>query len=741
MLGTRALLGRTLAPDDERGGGAAHVAVISHALWMRRFGGDSAVIGRALPLGDVDKGGASTLRVIGVMPGGFYFPDHATEFWRPSTLYWRWEREHSERFSGYARRWGTVARLAPRASVASARAELAGIGRRLAQSYVPNVPDFPGFGVRVVPILEQVTGPELPRALWLLMGAVGFVLLTACANVANLLLARGATRERELSIRAAVGAGRGRLLRQLLAECLVLALGAGLTGVALAWVLVRLIPSLPLAGVPRLAEVRVDGWVVAFAAGATLAAALACGLLPAWKVSRRDPADALRNRAATGGHSLRRTRALLVAAECALVVVLLSGAGLLLRSFVNLRAVPLGFDPERALVVRVALPLPEPGRRYSGAEGVRAQQRAMLRREALLQEVVDRVRAIPGVRRAGFIDDLLVRGQADEAILVPGRGADSLPNDRLAVTAVSPDLLPALGVPLVRGRMLERADAATKVRLLWAAAPAASLPPAEQARVAGAEPVVVNETFARRYFPGEDPLGRRFYIGPAERRFWYEVVGVVGDTHREGLERAPIPEYYVSFIARASAELVVRTAGDPLGVAPSVRAVIKSSERAAQILEVTTVDRRLGALSAQRRFQTMLLAAFAAVALRGALRGRAAHARDRRQARIRREPRRGAASRCPRGDAHAAPRPNDRARGRSGGDAAHVAAAVRREHARPGDVRRRNGGARRHGARRVSGAGAPGGAGGSGDSAARGLSGADREQRGHEERPRRSEEG
>jgi predicted permease len=362
--------------------------------------------------------------------------------------------------------------------------------------------------------------------------------------------------------------------------------------------------------------------VLAFAGVVSLAAVLAFGLLPAWKLSRRDPADALHGRRggggerATGGPGLLHTRALLVVAQCALVMVLLSGAGLLVRSYLHLRAVDPGFEPDRALLVRVGLPLPEPARRErTEADRVTAQQRQLARRVELMQAVVDRVRALPGVTRAGWIDNLLIRGEADESITIPGRPAESLAPGHLASTAVGPDLLPAVGVPLRRGRMLGPADAAAQIRLLWGPLQPAGRSLEEQARIAGAEPVVVNEAFVRRYFPGEDAVGRRFCISPTNKTYWYEIVGVVGDMHRQGLERPAIPEYFVSFVARQSADLVVRTSGDPLVLAAAVRGVVRGAERGALILEVTTVDARLGALSAQRRFHTALLSTFALLAL------------------------------------------------------------------------------------------------------------------------------
>jgi predicted permease len=277
VLGVPALRGRTISPDD--GPQGSGVAVISHALWLRRFGGDSNIVGKTLITADNRQSGESALRIIGVMPSGFYFPDKQTDFWTPATDYWRFNRESSERFPDWARRWTGVARVKPTMSLADVRADLANIGRRLDVAYKSNIPDFPGFGTNVVPMLDSVAGKSLQSALWLLLGSVGLVLLVACANVANLLLARGTTRQHEFALRRALGAGRARISRQLIVESLVLATFGGALGVLLALLGTRLLSKAAAAQLPRADEISIDLRVLIFALAtpvATVAASIGC---------------------------------------------------------------------------------------------------------------------------------------------------------------------------------------------------------------------------------------------------------------------------------------------------------------------------------------------------------------------------------------------------------------------------------------------------------------------------------
>src|SRR5262245_34087305 len=318
LLGVTPVLGRTISPDDEQH--RTRVVVLSHGLWQRRFGSVPEAIGKTV---EID---GRTSQVIGVMPADFYFPTKDTQLWEPVTVARYWEGSYAERFNDP---WRVVGRLKPHATFDQAQAEMTAIGQRLMQTYPMTNEDFAGFGVNVVPLSIQFTGKNLRLALWVLLGAVLFVLLIACANVANLLLARGATREREFALRTALGAGRGRLIRQLLTESAVIALVSGLLGLGLAALGVRALVAFAPPDTPRLDEVTIDPGALGFTACVSLLTGLLFSLAPAWKVSRSNPNDALKEggRGSSGGLRLRQTRGLLVVVECALAVALLSSAG------------------------------------------------------------------------------------------------------------------------------------------------------------------------------------------------------------------------------------------------------------------------------------------------------------------------------------------------------------------------------------------------------------------------------
>jgi putative ABC transport system permease protein len=611
LLGVEPVLGQTFSPDEEKRG--EHVVVLSYGLWQRRFGGASDVLGKKLEIdGDQNswKDGPRAPRIIGVMPAGFYFPDKETQLWEPATVYWRWKRELQSDGRFRNRRWGVVGRLKPNATNSEAQAEMSDIGQRLAEAYTTTQADFPGFAVSVVPMLDQVTGKRLQQGLWVLLGAVGFVLLIACSNVANLLLARGAARQREFAIRASLGANRARLLRQLLTESAVLACGAGLLGLLLsAWGIDALVALAP-PGIPRLDEISIDDGVLMFTAGVSLLSGFLFGAGPAWKLSRIDPNEALKEggSGASGGLRLRQTRGLLVMVECALAVALLTGAGLLIRSFHRLQSVDPGFKPDGLLLVRFTLgpgikPPTQPGP-YDTGQAITALK------ADLFFQISERTATLPGVRAVGAIGDLLIPGAADESITIEGR--PSTPEGRepvqLASSDVSPEFFQAMGVPLLGGRFFSRADTFEKIRLLFSPGCCDPSSPGEAA--------IINETFARRFFPAEDPIGKRFYFGTVgvTKTWTYKIVGVVGDMHRQGLEKQSVPEYFAPLVG-GTWDLVVQADSDPLALAGMVKETIRSVEKNLIILNVTTVNRRMGELGAERQFQTWLLALFAAVAL------------------------------------------------------------------------------------------------------------------------------
>ena len=369
VLGVTPAVGRVFTADEEAA--RERVVVLSHALWQRRFGSSRDVVGQLLEIdGESPEGAVEPIlraRIIGVMPEGFFFPNRETEFWRPATLLGvdgkpkLYERQWTDRHSD---RWRVVGRLRPGASEADAEADLNRIGRRLADVFPTPLGrvEFPGFATDVVRLRDQLTGKNLALALWVLLGSVSLVLLIACANVANLLLARGTTRQRELAIRAALGAGRGRIVRQLTVESLLLASLAGLLGLVVAYSGIQLFAS-SAPGSVRLQDISIDMTVLAFTGLTALVAALMFGVAPAWKAARANHHDSLKESATSSSHGLRvrNVRGLLVVVECAMAVVLLAGAGLLVRSFVRLYAVDPGFDSRGVLLGTRRLG--DPGRR------------------------------------------------------------------------------------------------------------------------------------------------------------------------------------------------------------------------------------------------------------------------------------------------------------------------------------------------------------------------------------------
>jgi predicted permease len=582
------VLGRTFSAEDEAR--RERVVILSYALWQRQFGGDPDILDRTLeidsetPEGMVEMG--QRPRIVGVMPEQFSFPARNVQFWRPATLLGIdgkpkvYERQWHDRFID---RWRVIARLAPGASVQEAEGDLTGIGSRLAEAYpVPaGAAEFPGFDVDVVPLDAQMTSRDLRLALWVLLGAVGFVLLIACANVANLLLARGTTREREFAIRTALGAGRARLVRQLCVESLLLAGSAGLIGTVAATAGVRALLATSVPGIPDLGEVSVDRAVLLFTAALSIVSGLLFGLAPAWHASKGNASEPLKE---TGGGvssslRLRQTRGLLVIGQCALAVVLLAGAGLLVRSFGRLLAVDPGFKPDGVLLARVDLPIPV-SRTWREQEW------------ATFQQLEERVEHLPGVSAAGFVQNLEVASNPRTPITIEGRTEtdESLDSAGVNMEEVTPGFFRAMGVALDRGRFFTAAE--------------------QNAPLA-----IVNQAFVRRFFPGEDPIGKRFRQGRGGTKvYWYTIVGVVGDMRRQGLERHPLPEFFIPSTEPAM-DFVVRGAGDPVRLAAAVRHELRSTLPNAIVVRMTTLEAFMGEWSAERKFQAWLLTAFAAVAL------------------------------------------------------------------------------------------------------------------------------
>jgi putative ABC transport system permease protein len=561
---------------------AADQAVLAHGLWQRRFGGDPALVGRTVRLD------AGPVTVVGVLPPGFRFaPDRDAELFvrnatdlPPPPL----PPDEDLRAVRGLHWFQVLGRLAPGVELSSARAEVEGIGHRLAAA----PPETNAARDLVTVSLRDELVGGLRPALLTLLAAVGLVLLIACTNVANLLLARALARGRELAIRSTLGAGPFRLLRQLLAESLLLALAGGGLGLVLGYwgveALVRLAPP-DLAG---LAEITLDHRVLAFTAAVALASVLVFGLVPAWLLSRPDSQAALKEGGrATAGARTGLLRSLLVVAETALALVLLVGAGLLVRSFVALQAVDPGFDPDRVLTFSVAVPP--------------AKYAEPARVAAFYQEAYDRLRALPGVESAGGVLTLPFAGSAAAlAFSIEGEPDPPPGEERDAGYQVTGGgYFRTLRIPVVAGRDLEPSDGERG-----------------EGGEGGRRVAVVNRAMARKYFPGTDPIGRRITFDDADEGGWMTVVGVVGDVRHFALDQPVRPEVYVPLAQDPwpFTTFVLRTTGDPMTLGEAARRAILEVDPDQPISRLRPMTAYLAESVAQRRFVLLLIGLFAAVA-------------------------------------------------------------------------------------------------------------------------------
>lgn len=563
VLGVEPILGRGFLPGEERPG-ASRVAVVSSRLWQSRLGGGADVVGRPLTL----NGEAYT--VVGVMPPGFEFPSRGVDLWVPALDLSRPRSDHYM----YA-----VARLKPSLTLETAQADIDGVARRLSEQY-PNTNG--NGGVALVPLHEEIVGKaRLP--LLLMLGAVGLLMLIACVNVANLLLARASGRQKEIALRAALGASRWRIVRQLLTESVLLGVLGGGFGALLSVWLVRLIVTASGGGIPRSQEVAVDARALVFTLAASVLTGLLFGLAPALNFSVPDLNRTLKEGAkgVAGGRRQARAQGALVVSEIALALVLLAGAGLLARSYARLSHVDPGFNADGALTARISLSWS----RYKDED----------RQALFFAQVLERVRALPGVSHAGAVSDLPFSGsRTGQSFDIEGRtnGADDL-TPSADYRKVSPGYFEAMGIALLRGRdFTERDDKS-------------STPVA-----------VVNEAFARRFFDGGEVLGKRLVYKEGERQVSREVVGVVADLKHESLAGEGAPEVYVPFMQRPNSWmfLAVRGGGDMTALAGSVRAAAREVDPGEPVYGVLTMRQRLDQSLAPQRFNASLLVAFASAA-------------------------------------------------------------------------------------------------------------------------------
>ncbi|HVT73711.1 MAG TPA: ABC transporter permease [Lacunisphaera sp.] len=570
VLGVQPVLGRRFTADeaDHRAG----VAVLSYDSWQSRFGGNPGIIGRRLV---VD---GRPVEVVGVMPRGFFFPIKRTELWVPMSLKSDWDRARVARGTDS---WHVTGRLAPGVSLDRARAELAGIAANLERAH----PDGnEGLGVRVVPLSLEFTGRPVRQGLLFLSGAVFALLLIACGNVASLLLVRGTVRQREFAVREAVGASRLRVVRQLLAEAGLMAVLASLLGGGLAELALRAVRAFGPGDIPRLDEAAVDLGALAFSTTLSLACVVLFSLLPALATTRATPLAMLRagrGQSATAGS--RRLRSAFVLVEFALAVALLVSSVVFFRSFQRLAEVDSGYHAPHVLLVGFIFP------RERHADGV----------DRYVNEVLERVRALPGVTAAGFGEEILFGGVRPRDLGFDGAGAAGRNQVRLPVRfdSIAPDFFQAAGVALRAGRFFTRHDGPGSARV-----------------------VIVNELLARRLWPGQDPIGRRLQViesdGAADER-WATVVGVVADLRRQGPDHEPVAQGFWPLAQRpeSGGSFVIATAGDPAAMAASVRAAVAGVDRAVMVKMPNSLQNLQDSLLAGRKFNLGLMGFFAVAAV------------------------------------------------------------------------------------------------------------------------------
>ena len=589
VLGVAPSFGRAFLPEEEQPGNSRAI-LISNNLWVRRFASEPNVVGKPITLD------GQSYEIAGVLPPGFNFLSFPkdTDVWLPFGLDSFQDRKYARGVNSL----GVIARLKPGVTATQAQSELDTIARRLEQQHA----DInSGWSIKVAALEEQVV-KNLRLALLVLFGAVGFVLLIACANVANLQLARVTTRKKEIAIRAALGAGRLRLLRQLLVENILLAIMGGGLGLLIALWGVAVLAKFPYStrslfvpyDIPR-DHIGLDGRVLGFTIALSLLTGIIFGLLPAFQASRPDLNDALKEGGLRAGSRRGRTRNLLVIAELALSLTLLIGAGLMIKSFMRLQQVDLGFQPDNVLTMDVNLPQ------------TKYRDNSQINRFYL--QLIERVKALPGVASVGAVQYLPLSGlDSSTGIFIegrpmPARGENWETHNR----DVTPDYFRALGVPLRAGRYFTDQDNEKSARV-----------------------TIINETMARRYWPEENPIGKRVTLNFEAMRFYpdrapdldlpagmREIVGVVGDVRHVGQTTAAVPEMYLPLEQRPSRDmtLVIRTTGDPLSLTGSVRQAVATLDKDQPVANISTMSQLLSSSVAQPRFNFLLLTMFAGVAL------------------------------------------------------------------------------------------------------------------------------
>ncbi len=567
LLGVQPLLGRTFAADET---GHNHVVILSYGLWQRAFGGDRSIVGQKITMD------GEAYDVVGVMLSAFKFPrvwGHGAEFWRPIAFDEpAWKKDRGNHW------FWVLGRMKPGVTIEQARADMETVSGRLAQQYpMTNT----GVIAKVVGLREQLTKNVKP-ALLVLFAAVGFLLLIACVNVANLLLAKAVGRQREIAIRLAVGSGRLRLIRQLLTESVLLFLAGGAAGLLVGdWALGLLLNAAPWGYIPSAAEVHLDAWVFLFTFLVAFVAGALAGLIPAIHASKPDLHDALKESARNIATPHQRSRRVLTAGEIALALMMLIGAGLAIKSLVRLLGVQAGFDPQNVLTARIALP----NSRYPKPIQV----------TSFYQELLERVRALPGVLSASLVWNLPLEGGSNGTVIIEGQPApkNMWSSPLVEVDTVMPGYFHTLRIPVLRGRDFTAQDSEDK-------------PPV----------AIINETMAHMFWPNQDAVGKRF-SQDKDKPKWITVVGVVGDVREYGLDHPTAPEAYFPQSQHNSTymAIVVRTATEPLGQLSAVRGAVHDLDSQLPVYAPRELSQIVSESSEQQRFVALLLGLFGGLAL------------------------------------------------------------------------------------------------------------------------------
>jgi putative ABC transport system permease protein len=564
ILRAQPRLGRFFGSDDDKPN-TDPVVVISSGIWQRSMGSDPDIVGKTMRLND------KPYTIIGVTPDDFAFPNRRSEVWVPLIL----SPQDANNRGGHSLM--VIARLKPEVTLQEARTEMDSIAAQLEQQYPnPNT----GHGANVFPLYEEVVADARP-ALLVLLGAVGFVLLIACANVANLLFARSASRSREIAIRTALGARRARIVRQLLTESILLAIAGGIIGVLLALWGLDLLLAIGEDSIPRASEIKLDGWALGFSLLTSIGTGLLFGLVPALQVSRPDMNEALKegSRSASGSIRRNKTRSLFVVSQVAICLVLLIGAGLMIKSFGKLVGVSPGFNPENVLAMNISIS----GSRYAGSEQV----------VGFYQRALEQLSSLPGVQSAAAITGVpMAGGFGSRYFRVEGRPPQPAGQGFNAnVNLTTPGYFRTMNIPLIDGRDFDERDV-TK-------APDA---------------VVINQEMARRYWPDENPIGGRLAIGDGP---WRTVIGVVGDVKQSGLDVDTRPEMFWPYYQMpvGFATFVVRTSGDPAAMTSAVRGAMQSVDKDLPVYNIKTVNDVISESVAPQRLNMLLLGIFAGLAL------------------------------------------------------------------------------------------------------------------------------